>query len=314
MRALAIIALVAGCYDPHPAEGVPCSDNGACPSGQTCVGTVCLTHDPNVDGPPQMIDGHITANDSDGDGIDNAVDNCPDVANPDQANEDGDKFGDACDPCPVEANDTPNDPDGDGVADGCDPHPTVAGDKIVVFEGFANGIPSNWDVVGTTSAAAGAISLTTVANNHTSVVAPGTFANATVSASIQVDMQVGSFDSATTLAIPYDPGTDEGIFCELYAPMASSPNGRYEDLYSSLDMANANMGELGNTGFGWQLATPYRVSLTRVGNQYKCSGIEGATTHSTSGNTNSLPATFRATVAVYGSNATVQWMMVVSSP
>jgi hypothetical protein len=56
------------------------------------------------------------------------------------------------------------------------------------------------------------------------------------------------------------------------------------------------------------------MSLTRTGNQYKCSGIEGATTHSTSGNTNSLPATLRATVAVYGSNATVQWMMVVSSP
>jgi hypothetical protein len=315
MRALAIIALVAGCYDPHPAEGVPCSDDGTCPSGQTCVGTVCLSHDPNIDGSPQMIDGHITANDTDGDGIENSVDNCPDVPNPDQANEDGDKFGDACDPCPVEANDTPSDPDGDGVADGCDPHPTTPGDKIVVFEGFANGIPTTWDVVGTTSAAAGSISLTTVANNHTSVIAPGTFANATVSASIQVDAQVGSFDSATTLAIPYDPGTDDGIFCELYAPLASSPNNRILDLYDSLDAANPNtMGELSNTGFGWQLATPYRVSLTRVGNQYKCSGIDGGTTHSTNGSTNDVPATLRATVAVYGSNATVQWMMVVSSP
>jgi hypothetical protein len=310
-RALAILALVAGCYDPHPAEGVPCGDQGACPSGQACIGTVCLAHDPGIDA-PSSSDGHITADDDDGDGIPNAVDNCPAVANPDQANEDGDKFGDACDPCPVEANDTPSDPDGDGVADGCDPHPNTPGDKLVVFEGFANGIPATWDVIGTTSMAAGAISLTTVANNHTSVVAPGMFANATVSASIQVDMQVGSFDSATTLTMPYDPASDNGIFCELYAPMASSSNGRYLDLYSSID--SINMGDVGNTGFSWQLATPYRVSLTRLGTKYTCAGLDGATNHSATGNTSPTPATSRAAVAVYGANATVQWMMVVTSP
>jgi hypothetical protein len=36
--------------------------------------------------------------DPDGDGISDATDNCPDVANPDQANVDGDSLGDACDP------------------------------------------------------------------------------------------------------------------------------------------------------------------------------------------------------------------------
>lgn len=312
MRAVAMIALVAGCYGPHPAEGVPCSEDRSCPSGQTCVGTVCLSHDATIDA--HAIDGHITVDDDDGDGIDNVVDNCRAVANVDQANEDGDKFGDACDPCPVEANDLPSDPDGDGVADGCDPHPNIAGDKIVVFEGFANGIPTAWDAVGTTSTATGTVTLTTMANNHTAVIAPGTFANATLSASIQVDMQVGSFDSATTLAIPYDPDSDDGIFCELYAPLASSSNNRSLELYSSLDSGNADMGELNNAGFGWELATPYRVSLTRLGNKYTCSGLDGTTTHSTNGNTNTTPATARATVAVYGSNATVQWVMVVSGP
>ncbi|MEO8842340.1 MAG: thrombospondin type 3 repeat-containing protein [Kofleriaceae bacterium] len=311
MRALAMIALVAGCYDPHPAEGVPCTDDHTCPSGQTCVGTVCLAHDPNVDA-PHGIDGHITPNDDDGDGVDNAVDNCPSVPNADQANEDGDKFGDACDPCPVEANDLPSDPDGDGVADGCDPHPNTAGDKIVVFEGFANGIPTSWEVVGTTSVAAGTMSLTTVANNHTSVIAPGTFANATMTASIQVDMQVGTFDSATTLTMPYDPGTDNGIFCELYAPMATSPNNRELELYSSID--SVNMGDVGHMTFNWALATPYRVSLTRFGNKYTCTALDGATTHSTNGNSSPTPPTSRAAVAVYGANATVQWVMVVSSP
>ena len=312
MRALAIFALVAGCYDPHPADGVPCGDNGACPSGQTCVGTVCLVQSEVVDGAVGS-DGHATVDDSDGDGVDNALDNCPTIANADQANEDGDKFGDACDPCPIEANDTPSDPDGDGVADSCDPHPATAGDRIAVFEGFANGVPSTWDVVGTTTAATGTISLTTVANNHTSVTAPGTFANGTLSAGIQVDMQVGTLDSATTLTMPYDPASDNGIFCEVYAPMATSANGRYLDLYSSLDMPPPN-GDLGEANFGWQLATSYRVSLTRQGNKYTCAGLDGMNNHSTTASSTPTPATAHAAIAVYGANATVKWMMVVTSP
>lgn len=43
-------------------------------------------------------------NDRDGDGIPNAEDNCPSVANPDQADADSDGKGDACDPCPQESN------------------------------------------------------------------------------------------------------------------------------------------------------------------------------------------------------------------
>ncbi len=39
--------------------------------------------------------------DSDGDGVGNSVDNCPDVFNPDQIDSDGDGIGDACDPNPT---------------------------------------------------------------------------------------------------------------------------------------------------------------------------------------------------------------------
>jgi hypothetical protein len=39
--------------------------------------------------------------DSDGDGVPNSADNCPDVPNPDQADTDGDGVGDACDTCPA---------------------------------------------------------------------------------------------------------------------------------------------------------------------------------------------------------------------
>jgi hypothetical protein len=39
--------------------------------------------------------------DTDGDGVPNASDNCPDAANPNQLDSDRDGFGDACDPTPL---------------------------------------------------------------------------------------------------------------------------------------------------------------------------------------------------------------------
>jgi hypothetical protein len=82
------------------------------------------------------------AGDSDGDGVANGDDNCPDVANPDQADADGDGTGDACDGCPNDpdrtepgscgCNASSVDTDGDGTIDcedGCpnDPNKTSPG-------------------------------------------------------------------------------------------------------------------------------------------------------------------------------------------
>ncbi len=52
--------------------------------------------------------------DTDADGVPDCVDNCPDIANSDQADADGDGFGDACDDCSV------GDADRDGVCDDID--------------------------------------------------------------------------------------------------------------------------------------------------------------------------------------------------
>jgi hypothetical protein len=64
--------------------------------------------------------GSVTDGDNDGVG---AVDNCPDVANADQADADGDGLGNVCDNCPNTANADQADRDGDDVGDVCDNSP-----------------------------------------------------------------------------------------------------------------------------------------------------------------------------------------------
>jgi hypothetical protein len=61
--------------------------------------------------PQEMTIGDACA-DPDGDGVCDATDNCPSVANASQSDADSDGIGDACDICP---HDPSNDADGDGV-------------------------------------------------------------------------------------------------------------------------------------------------------------------------------------------------------
>jgi hypothetical protein len=66
---------------------------------------------------PVSLEVHL---DTDGDGVADPYDNCPDLPNPSQENGDGDDLGDACDNCPSVTNAAQVDADADGVGDVCD--------------------------------------------------------------------------------------------------------------------------------------------------------------------------------------------------
>lgn len=51
-RVLAAAALATGCFAPEAREGLPCSERGDCPPGQSCRAGVCTSGAPLIDGSP----------------------------------------------------------------------------------------------------------------------------------------------------------------------------------------------------------------------------------------------------------------------
>ncbi len=99
---------------------------------------VCAPQRPKSVAGSSVYTGVPQAGDMDGDGIPDAMDNCPTVFNPVrpmdkavQGDADGDGVGDACDPCPLDKNTTqctafdPNDSDHDGIPNATDNCPNV---------------------------------------------------------------------------------------------------------------------------------------------------------------------------------------------
>jgi len=91
--------------------GTPQEQGGGCGCGCGCSVWVSYTDDGKT---------LSYTDDADGDGKSDGYDNCPFVANRDQADGDGDGVGDACDNCPTVANPDQRDTDGDGKGDACD--------------------------------------------------------------------------------------------------------------------------------------------------------------------------------------------------
>jgi hypothetical protein len=97
--------------------------------------------------------------DRDGDGVPDATDNCPDLANAGQGDEDADLVGNACDNCPHVANanqadllEIADEAAADGVGDACDPEPALPGNSIALFLPFDDATElAGWSFAGNTS-------------------------------------------------------------------------------------------------------------------------------------------------------------------
>jgi hypothetical protein len=98
---LLTLALGAGCrFDAGRLDELVCTAEG-CPAGRICCHGYCVLDGQCPEAGPSDLGGpDYDPSDTDGDGVPNTRDNCPNVANADQRDTDGVKVGDACDCAP----------------------------------------------------------------------------------------------------------------------------------------------------------------------------------------------------------------------
>jgi hypothetical protein len=162
MRSYALFVLLAGCgFHVHGAGttgDAPGGGSADAPGNGSSDAPLAIDAAPMIDAAPD------SPNDTDGDGVPDLLDNCPNAANADQRDHDIDGRGDVCDLCPHITEVLDIDTDNDGVGDACDPRPTTAGDSRLLWVGFydANDIVG-WPLAGTWAVSNG--HLTGGANN-----------------------------------------------------------------------------------------------------------------------------------------------------
>ena len=300
MRYAALVFLAA-CFDPSPPGGSPCGEGDVCPDGLVCTATkVCAISDVDAG----ILDPNA---DTDGDGERDGDDNCPTVANADQADEDADGHGDVCDPCPPFEGDS--DPDGDGVAGVCDPHPTTPGDRIVRFEGFVTPLDMDvWRTSGSLVLTDGSAVATAAADKTVLLTMPSPATmrvEVRTAATVQNVTATGANLGAINLVERAAATGDTSVACQA--------TGLLDRSEEQLRIYDLDAGTIVNTAahpFGANYSTEMR--LRRDGNAYLCRATNPVL--ELAGSSAYSPASPRIGLRARAVNATFQWLMVVSSP
>lgn len=240
--------------------------------------------------------------DDDGDGIDDTIDNCPAVANPDQHDEDGDSAGDLCDPCPPFPD--VDDPDGDGVAGRCDPHPGLPGDVIAHFAGFQE-LPPDLVLDGSWQLAGDQLAVTGSLDSLAGATWIATGDAETVSTSVTIDAMFGN-NVARPIGVvhEFDATTRDGTTCVF------GINPQNLEVYALADN--------GSTGAIVLVQAPVAVgdsstfASSRSGIDYSCTA--GPLASPMTGRNNLITTPNRVGLHARSSSATFAWAMVVTSP
>jgi hypothetical protein len=301
---LLAVAVLAGCYAPTVASGVPCDPKApACPDGQSCqtAGGTSLCLAGTGDG-GTSIDG--SAADFDGDGVPDDQDNCVMRANPDQADEDGDGLGDVCDPCPPFGGDANVDSDGDGVGDGCDPHPNDGGDTLALFLGFSDGMPAGSQTNGAWTFANGDARVSTSEGAAATLsLAQPPSGSLSVSTGVTIDAAHGTGNARGAGVMQRFGADGSGVSCEQCINSSDAGCGalvqiKAGDVYGLVASDTAP-------------GKSYTLVNARSSNDYTCSGSAFAEIKGTDSNAPVVP---RLGLRALSMDATFHWLMVVKSP
>jgi len=232
-----------------------------------CVQGLCRVG--GASGPCGNVDAKIDSNpnaDNDNDGFKNSMDNCEDLANPDQANEDRDSFGDVCDPCPIDASPAADtDSDHDGVGNGCDPFPNEPS-RITVFEGFTSAPTSNPVLLPAASSwvyQAGKASLTNPGLNGVGAmtwqmpITPGEL----VVTAFNINQPSSTPPVGAGVTTLFDAGQGAGIVCW----MGRETSGEGLELYK-----RGVTGSQVFSSYTWTAGSPGATSLLRNSDAYQC--------------------------------------------
>lgn len=292
-------AVTVACYGPKYDDcAITCGSTG-CPSGLACVAGYCRA--PGAD--PSLACTDAPPGDRDNDGTSDPEDNCPDMANADQADEDGDGLGDVCDPCPPFPAPDNTDDDGDGVGTGCDPDPTVGGNKILRFEAF-NRAPTDATETGAWSFLDGEARLsdsTLGGPDNDLLFAVTVSGKESVLAGVSIENLAGANAGIATID-QLAGGT--GFQCQVGLDASGAQAIMIRDASDAILSQNTASGIT---------ATSFTIDQRRIGMLYNCSA-KVAPTRAQATVTTAPANAVQVGVRARDVTAHVRWLMVVDSP